>query len=66
MTTQSILVEPARWVDPYPDALPRYDIQNLIYLHKRSIVESLSERFGNPEATLVWNEVRMGPSLSVP
>ena len=65
MATQTILVEPARKYDPYPDAPPRDDMQNLIYLEKRSIVEALSYRFGNPDTTLI-GEVRMGPSLSEP
>ena len=66
MTTQTILVEPARRVAPYPDAPPRDDMQNLRYLHLRSIVEALSDHFGNPDATLIGNEVRLGPSLSAP
>ena len=65
MTTQTILVEPARKYDPYPDAPPRDDMQNLIYLEKRSIVEALTYHFGNPDTTLI-GEVRLGPSLSVP
>ena len=66
MTTQAILVEPARRDAPYPDAPTREDMQNLRYLHMRSIVEALSDRFGNPDTTLIENEVRLGPSLSVP
>ena len=66
MTTQAILVEPARRLAPYPDAPLRDDMQNLRYLHLRSIVEALSDRFGNPDATLIGNEVRLGPSLSAP
>ena len=65
MTTQTILVEPARRADPYPDAPPRDDMQNLIYLEKRSIVEALIYRFGNPDTTLI-GEIRLGPSLSEP
>ena len=41
-------------------------MQNLRYLHLRSIVEALSDHFGNPDATLIGNEVRLGPSLSAP
>ena len=66
MTTQAILVEPARRHAPYPDAPKRDDMQNSIYLHKRSTVEALTYRFGNPDTTLIENEVRLGPSLSVP
>ena len=66
MTTQTILIEPAPRAAPYPDAPPRDDMQNLRYLHLRSIVEALSDRFGNPDATLIRNEVRLGPSLSAP
>ena len=66
MTTQATLIKPARRdAAPYPDAPPRDDMQNLIYLEKRSIVEALSYRFGNPDTTLI-GEVRMGPSLSAP
>ena len=66
MTTQTILVKPAPRAAPYPDAPPRDDMQNLRYLHLRSIVEALSDHFGNPDATLIGNEVRLGPSLSAP
>ena len=66
MTTQAILVEPTLRAAPYPDAPPRDDMQNLRYLHLRSIVEALSDHFGNPDATLIGNEVRLGPSLSKP
>ncbi len=65
MATQTILVEPAQKYDPYPDAPPRDDMQNLIYLEKRSIVEALTYHFGNPDTTLI-GEIRLGPSLSVP
>ncbi len=66
MTTQATLIKPARRdAAPYPDAPPRDDMQNLIYLEKRSIVEALSYRFGNPDTTLI-GEVRLGPSLSEP
>ena len=41
-------------------------MQNLIYLHWPSTVAALRERFGNPDATLIGNEVRLGPSLSAP
>ena len=66
MTTQAILVEPAPRLAPYPDAQQRDDMQNLRYLHLRSIIEALSDHFGNPDATLIGNEVRLGPSLSAP
>ena len=66
MTTQTILIKPAPRAAPYPDAPPRDDMQNLRYLHLRSIVEALSDHFGNPDATLIGNEVRLGPSLSAP
>ena len=65
MTTQVTLIEPARRHAPYPDPPHRDDMQNLIYLEKRSIVEALSYRFGNPDTTLI-GEVRLGPSLSAP
>ncbi len=64
MTTQAILVEPARRHAPYPDAPPRDDMQNSIYLYERSATEALIDHFGNPDATLVRNEARLGPSLS--
>ena len=66
MTTQAILVEPALMDAPYPDAPPRDDMQSMRYLHLRSILEALSDHFGNPDATLIGNEVRLGPSLSAP
>ncbi len=66
MTTQAILVEPARRHAPYPDAPPRDDMQNSIYLYERSATEALIDHFGNPDATLVRNEARLGPSLSLP
>ena len=67
MTTQAtILVETAGQDTPYPDAPPRDDMQNLIYIHWRSTVEALREHFGNPDSALVGNEARLGPSLSVP
>ena len=65
MTTQAILVEPARKYDPYPDAPPRDDMQNLIYLDWRATVAALRERFDNHDTTLI-GEIRLGPSLSVP
>ena len=64
MTTEAVLVEVAGRGDPYPDAPPRDDMQNLIYIHWRSTVEALREHFGNPDATFVGNEARLGPSLS--
>ena len=64
MTTEAVLVEMAGRGDPYPDAPPRDDMQNLIYIHWRSTVEALREHFGNPDTTLVGNEARLGPSLS--
>ena len=67
MTTQAItLVETAERDAPYPDAPPRDDMQNLIYIHWRSTVEALREHFGNPDSALVGNEARLGPSLSQP
>ena len=60
MTTQAILIEPAPRAAPYPDAPPRDDMQNLIYLEKRSIVEALTYHFGNSDATLI-GEIRLGP-----
>ena len=66
MTTQTILVEPARRdAAPYPDAPPRDDMQNLIYLDWQATVAALRARFGNHDTTLI-GEVRLGPSLSVP
>ena len=64
MTTEAVLVEMAGRDVPYPDAPPRDDMQNLIYIHWRSTVEALREHFGNPDTTLVGNEARLGPSLS--
>ena len=64
MTTEAVLVEMAGRGAPYPDAPPRDDMQNLIYIHWRSTVEALREHFGNPDTTLVGNEARLGPSLS--
>ena len=67
MTTQAtILVETAAPDAPYPDAPPRDDMQNLFYLHERSVIEALKDHFGNPDSTLVWTEARLGPSLSQP
>ena len=67
MTTQTIsLVETAGQDTPYPDAPPRDDMQNLFYLHERSVIEALKDHFGNPDATLVWTEARLGPTLSQP
>ena len=66
MTTQAVLSETAAPDAPYPDAPPRDDMQNLFYLHERSAIEALKEHFGNPDATLVWTEARLGPSLSQP
>ena len=66
MTTEAILVEVAGRGGPYPDAPPRDDMQNLFYLHERSTVEALRERFGDTDATFVGNEARLGPSLSEP
>ena len=67
MTTEAItLVETAERDAPYPDAPPRDDMQNLIYIHWRSTVEALKDHFGNPDSTLVGNEARLGPSLSQP
>ena len=65
MTTQTILVEPARRADPYPDPPKRDDMQNVIYLDWQATVPALRERFGNRDATLI-GEIRLGPSLSVP
>ena len=67
MTTQAIsLTKTAAPDAPYPDAPPRDDMQNLFYLHERSAIEALKDHFGNPDATLVWTEARLGPSLSAP
>ncbi len=66
MTTQTILVEPARRHAPYPDAPQRDDMQNSIYLYERSATEALMDHLGNMDGTLVRNEARLGPSLSVP
>ena len=67
MTTRTItLVETAERDAPYPDAPPRDDMQNLIYIHWRSTVEALKDHFGDPDSTLVGNEARLGPSLSQP
>ena len=67
MTTEAItLVETAERDAPYPDAPPRDDMQNLFYLHERSAIEALKDHFGDPDATLVWTEARLGPSLSQP
>ena len=67
MTTETIsLVETAERDAPYPDAPPRDDMQNLFYLHERSVIEALKDHFGNPDSTLVWTEARLGPSLSHP
>ena len=67
MTTETIsLIETAGQDTPYPDAPPRDDMQNLIYIHWRSTVEALREHFGNPDSALVGNEARLGPSLSAP
>ena len=66
MTTQAILVEPARLYAPYPDAPQRDDMQNSIYLYERSATEALMDHLGNPDTTLVRNEARLGPSLSAP
>ena len=41
-------------------------MQNSIYLYERSATEALIDHFGNPDATLVRNEARLGPSLSAP
>ncbi len=65
MTTQTILVEPARRADPYPDPPKRDDMQNVIYLDWQATVPALRERFGNRDTTLI-GEIRLGPSLSVP
>ena len=64
MTTEAVLVEVAGRGAPYPDAPPRDDMQNLIYIHWRSTVEALREHFGSPDTTFVGNEARLGPSLS--
>ena len=66
MTTQAILVEPARRHAPYPDAPPRDDMQNSIYLHERSVIATLIKRFGNRDATLAVSRALLGPSLSEP
>ena len=66
MTTQAILVEPARLYAPYPDAPTRDDMQNSIYLYEIGTTATLKRHFGNPDTTLVRNEARLGPSLSLP
>ena len=66
MTTQAILVEPARRHAPYPDAPPRDDTQNSFYLHNRSTIEALIMCFGNRDATLAVSRALLGPSLSEP
>ena len=66
MTTQAILIKPARRHAPYPDAPQRDDMQNSIYLYERSATEALIDHLGNQASTLVRNEARLGPSLSAP
>ena len=66
MTTQATLVEPALRAAPYPDAPPRDDMQNSIYLYERSATEALIDHLGNTDGALVRNETRLGPSLSAP
>ena len=66
MTTQAILVEPALMDAPYPDAPTRDDMQNSIYLYEIGTTATLRRHFGNPDSTLVRNEARLGPSLSLP
>ena len=71
MTTKTIsntisLVEPASRHAPYPDAPQRDDMQNSIYLYEIGTTATLRRHFGNPDSTLVRNEARLGPSLSLP
>ena len=66
MTTRADLVETAAPDAPYPDAPPRADMQNLIYIHWRSTVDALKDHFGNPDSTLVGNEARLVPTFSQP
>ena len=41
-------------------------MQNSIYLHERSVIATLINRFGGPGATLAVSRALMGPSLSEP
>ena len=59
MTTQAILVEPARRATPYPDAPQRDDMQNSIYLYEIGTTATLKRHFGNSDSTLVRNEARL-------
>ncbi len=69
MTTGATLVKFAKLAlrDPhYPDAPPRDDMQQLRYLHKRSVIAALIKRFGDPDATFMGTRAHLGSSLSEP
>ncbi len=69
MTTDATLVKFAKLAlrDPhYPDAPPRDDMQQLRYLHKRSVIAALIKRFGDPDATFVGTRAHLGSSLNEP
>ena len=66
MSTDATSVELAARDAFYPDAPPRDDVQNSIYLHERSVIATLINRFGDPGATLAVSRALLGPSLSEP
>ena len=47
----------ARKLEVFPDFPPRDDMQNTLYLHRRSLMEALAEHLGNYDTTLVLGEV---------
>ena len=46
-----------RTLEIFPDFPPRDDMQNALYLHRRSLMEALAEHLGNYDTTLVLGEV---------
>ena len=66
MNTGATPVELAARDAFYPDAPPRDDVQNSIYLHERAVIATLINRFGDPGATLAVSRALLGPSLIKP
>lgn len=60
--TSAVITEAA--LEKFPEFPPRDDMQNSIYLHKRTVLCTLIDHFGNPETTVVHSEVPVTTRLS--
>ena len=57
MTTKQTTPPSYGPTEQFPERLPRYDMQNVLYIHRPSYVTALARHFGSPDTTLVIGEI---------